>query len=117
METVDNSPTFDWARARELLKTRLGSEVVSRWLDPLSLSSATEQAVVLEAPNPFFRDWVLSHYLEPLRALTGGRDLQIDIASASSLSAVVPSVVASVCQAAAPPAALSSLLLSGACEQ
>ncbi len=93
---MENSFTFDWDRARDLLKTRLGSEVVSRWLDPLSLSSATEKAVVLEAPNPFFRDWVLSHYLEPLRALISGRDLQIVTTTATSLSAVLPSVVASV---------------------
>ena len=99
VETVENSPTFDWVKARELLKSRLGSEVVSRWLDPLSLSSATDQTVVLEAPNPFFRDWVLSHYSEPLRELLGGRHLQIVTATATTLAAVLPSVVASVSQA------------------
>ena len=73
---MQNSP-FDWVGAREALKSRLGSEVVSRWLDPLTVANATDQTVVLEAPNPFFRDWVLSHYLEALRAQSGGRDLQL----------------------------------------
>ena len=55
VETVQNS-SFDWAGALEALKLRLGSEVVSRWLDPLSVASVSEREVVLEAPNPFFRD-------------------------------------------------------------
>ena len=76
VETVQNS-SFDWDRAREALRLRLGSEAVSRWLDPLSVASSTEQAVVLEAPNSFFRDWVVSHYLEALRPYAGGRDLRI----------------------------------------
>jgi chromosomal replication initiation ATPase DnaA len=66
VETVQNIP-FDWAAAREALKTRLGSEVVSRWLDPLSVGSVSETLVVLEAPNPFFRDWVASQYLDALK--------------------------------------------------
>ena len=76
METVQNSP-FDWVAARELLKGRLGPEVVSRWLAPLSVASVTDRTVVLEAPNLFFRDWVAGHYLEVLKPCAGGRELQI----------------------------------------
>mgnify|MGYP001571861742 FL=1 len=90
METVQNSP-FDWVGVREALKGRLGSEVVSRWLDPLTVAQANDRTVVLEAPNPFFRDWVLSHYLEALRAHAGGRDLQLVCADA--LPAAPPSSV------------------------
>ena len=82
---MQNSP-FDWARAREALKLRLGSEAVSRWLDPLSVASTTEEIVVLEAPNSFFRDWVVSHYLEALRPFAGGRALQISTTTASDAS-------------------------------
>ena len=76
--------SFDWVGAREALRSRLGSEVVSRWLDPLAVAQANDRTVVLEAPNPFFRDWVLSHYLEALRAHAGGRDLQLVCADALS---------------------------------
>ena len=94
VDTVPNSP-FDWVGAREALKTRLGSEIVSRWLDPLSVASVSEEAVVLEAPNPFFRDWISAHYLEALSAYTSPRRLQIVTATVpdalrGSASAVAP---------------------------
>ena len=76
METVQNPP-FDWRQALEALKPRLGTETVSRWLEPLRVASVTERAVVLEAPNPFFRDWIASHYLETLKPLAAGRELQL----------------------------------------
>ena len=103
METVQNS-LFDWSGAREALKGRLGSEAVSRWLDPLTVAQANDRTVVLEAPNPFFRDWVLSHYLEALRAQAGGRDLQLVCAEASSIAppASVPFRQTSLTEAAAP---------------
>ncbi len=81
---------FDWAGAREALRDRLGSEAVSRWLDPLTVAQANDRTVVLEAPNPFFRDWVLSHYLEVLRAQAGGRDLQLVCADALSAAPPAP---------------------------
>jgi len=76
VETVQNSP-FDWPAAREAIKQRLGHEAVGRWIDPLSVASVTEETVVLAAPNPFFRDWVNAHYLEPLKQLIEPRELQI----------------------------------------
>jgi len=80
VETVQNSP-FDWRGARETLKDRLGVEVVDRWLDPLRVASVTDASVVLEAPNPFFRDWVVSHYFETLKSLTGGRALELTVST------------------------------------
>ena len=103
VETVQNSP-FDWVAAREVLKGRLGSEVVSRWLAPLSVASVTDRTIVLEAPNLFFRDWVASHYLEELRPCAGGRELQI--VTAESVAATVPAVLDSVRLAPAAPSEL-----------
>ena len=94
METVQNSQ-FDWPLVREALKPRLGEEVVSRWLDPLSVSSVTERCVVLEAPNPFFRDWVASHYLEVLKLHAGDRELQIvTTAQPNGIATILPAIVA-----------------------
>ncbi len=81
VETVQNHP-FDWNRTLEAVKIRLGAEVVERWLAPLSVASASDQLLVLEAPNPFFRDWVTTHYLEELRSQADGRDVQIGAAAA-----------------------------------
>jgi chromosomal replication initiator protein len=76
VETVQNPP-FDWRQALEALNSRLGPELVSRWLAPLRVASVTEREVTIEAPNPFFRDWVASHYLETLKPLAGGRDVHV----------------------------------------
>jgi chromosomal replication initiator protein len=66
----------------ENLKGRLGEEVVGRWIAPLKLTEASELAVTLEAPNEFFRDWIVSHYQPALRELLGGRLLTMTIAAA-----------------------------------
>ncbi len=80
------NPPFDWAETRQLLKSRLGTEVVSRWLDPLAVASVAEDAVVLEAPNPFFRDWVAAHYLEAIKPHAGGRAIRVVAHAAVSVS-------------------------------
>ena len=76
VETVQNSP-FDWGKVKEGLRTRLGSEVVNRWLDPLRIVSVTDQGVMLEAPNAYLGDWVASHYAEAIKWYAGGRALKI----------------------------------------
>ncbi len=76
MKSVENIQ-FDWSEVRESLKTRLGSEVVGRWLEPLNVATVDASTVTLEAPNPFFRDWVSSHYMEAIKAYTSDRTLTI----------------------------------------
>jgi len=106
VETVENSP-FDWREALETLKPRLGSEVVGRWLDPLRVASVTESAVVLEAPNAFFRDWVVAHYFEPLKECVGRRALELVTSTSTPTAAILaPSSSA--------PAASSAVSVSGA---
>ncbi len=74
----------EWLQAVENLKTDLGEEAFGRWIAPLRLAETSAQAVVLEAPNPFFRDWVLSHYHDKLRERFGGREVTIVSSSGSS---------------------------------
>ncbi|MBI4597173.1 MAG: chromosomal replication initiator protein DnaA [Candidatus Omnitrophica bacterium] len=103
METVQNTP-FDWAVIRERLKARLGSEVVNRWLDPLTVGGLTDAAVTLEAPNSFFRDWVLTHYLEALRPFAGTREVRVVTATAASFASILPAAVSPLKPADASPA-------------
>ncbi len=70
----------EWSAVVEHLKTRLGEETVSRWIAPLKLAAASEHVVTLEAPNAFFRDWVLSHYHPLFEELVGGRTVEITAA-------------------------------------
>ena len=80
MESVQNMP-FEWLRAVENLKSGLGDEVVGRWIAPLKVSSISDHDVVLEAPNPFFRDWVVAHYHDKLQGAVEGRQVRILTAS------------------------------------
>lgn len=73
----------EWPQALDSLRERLGSEVVGRWIAPLRLASLSDRAVVLEAPNSFFRDWVVAHYQKELRESVGGLEVQV-IAAASA---------------------------------
>ncbi len=92
---MQNSP-FSWSDIKDALKSRLGAEAVSRWLEPLSVASVSDEAVVIEAPNMFFRDWVASHYLEVIKSLVGGREIQIVTGAPANVATTVASVVSSV---------------------
>ena len=89
VETVEKS-SFDWGAALEALKETLGAEIVSRWLDPIAPVAITEELVELEAPNPFFRDWVSSHYLEALKRHAGGREVRVVAVPGGSTAAAMP---------------------------
>ena len=93
VETVENPP-FDWLKVREALRTKLGSEVIGRWIEPLHVGIVEAERIVLEAPNQFFRDWVASHYLDVIQTLVSGRAVQIvAIASPSGPSDTVTEVL------------------------
>ncbi len=68
---------FEWLKAVENLRTGLGEEAFGRWIAPLRLASLSDETVVLEAPNPFFREWVLAHYQDRLQQVAEGRRVQI----------------------------------------
>lgn len=95
METVDNSPSC-WSDVLETLKSRLGSEVVSRWFEPLKITSFTDDEMIIEAPNHFFRDWVSAHYTELLKQIVGNRNIQIITTPAIALTDVLPQTTKSL---------------------
>jgi chromosomal replication initiator protein len=90
VEIVQNMP-FEWSKTVESLKSSLGSEAVGRWIEPLKISSISEASITFEAPNIFFRDWVISHYCDALRQSLGGRDVCV-IASALDSVAIEPAL-------------------------
>ena len=69
--------SFEWPKAVATLTDVLGEAVAQRWISPLKLASVSEQNLILEAPNQFFRDWVLTHYRAHLEQLAGGRQLHV----------------------------------------
>lgn len=55
-----------WDQVRETLKQTLGLQIFQNWIQPLIFKAYQDHQVVLEAPTPFIRDWVTTHYLETL---------------------------------------------------
>ena len=98
---------FEWLQTVDKLKSRLGSEVVSRWIEPLRVSEASDAELVLEAPNPFFQDWVSTHYLGLLRDAADGRAVRV---IASSTDARAPTLASEAPQPPQEPPALEPAL-------
>ncbi len=80
---------FAWSKAVESLKARLGQETIDRWINPLRPRlSDTSDTLVLEAPNQFFKDWVLAHYLASLQEVAEG--LRVEVIVSESPSTIPP---------------------------
>jgi len=53
-----------WEKAKEKLKERIGTIAFETWLEPLRCREGKNTGnLILEAPNNFFKDWVIKHYL------------------------------------------------------
>ena len=57
-----------WLRLREGLKTRVGRENFSHWIEPLQLLGRDEGVVRFEVPTTFFGDWVSRHFADHIRS-------------------------------------------------
>jgi len=64
-----------WNKVQEYIKERIGLITFEAWFLPLKCKEAKEQKLTLEAPDNFFKDWVINHYLnliiEAAKAATG----------------------------------------------
>ncbi|MCM8770456.1 MAG: chromosomal replication initiator protein DnaA [Candidatus Omnitrophica bacterium] len=53
-----------WERVKEKIKDRIGTIAFQTWLEPLRCQeNKNTGGLILEAPNEFFKDWVIRHYL------------------------------------------------------
>jgi len=89
-------PSFDrdvllalWEKVRAHLRNDLGDHVYRSWLKPLSVAETTkEEGFCLAAPTRFMRDWIATHYHDPILAR-----LSTELPAISELEIIV-SVVA-----------------------
>jgi chromosomal replication initiator protein len=51
-----------WREAQEQIKERLGATIFETWILPLKIKAQNQDTMLLEAPDTFFRDWVLKNY-------------------------------------------------------
>ena len=58
--------TIKWDDIQSLFKNTFGSEVYSSWLQKISLIKEFNDYLILGVPTRFFRDWIVSRYLDKI---------------------------------------------------
>ena len=65
-----------WQECLPRLKQALGETIFETWISPLvpqAEKSQQAQGLILEAPDPFFKDWVLKNYLPVIQDILKAR--------------------------------------------
>ena len=55
-----------WEDVQSLFKNTFGSEIYTSWLQKISLIKEFNDYLILGVPTRFFRDWIVSRYLDKI---------------------------------------------------
>ena len=53
-----------WERAKEKIKSIIGETSFSTWISSTKADVSNEGKLIIEVPDKFFKDWLISHYLD-----------------------------------------------------
>jgi chromosomal replication initiator protein len=77
---TENDPSV-WLKSKEIIKKELDNDqTFGIWFGPVDFVSLSADTITLEAPDKFFRDWLLERYMALMRSSVSraaGRDLNI----------------------------------------
>ena len=62
----EEEKTLDWAEIQSAFKKTFGSEIYTSWLQKISLVKEYNDYLILGVPTRFFRDWIVSRYLDKI---------------------------------------------------
>ena len=62
----EEEKTLNWEEIRTAFKKNFGSEIYSSWLQKISLVKEYNDYLILGVPTRFFRDWIVSRYLDKI---------------------------------------------------
>ena len=62
----EEEKTLDWEEIQETFKKTFGAEVYNSWLQKISLVKEFNDYLILGVPTRFFRDWIVSRYLDKI---------------------------------------------------
>ena len=62
----EEEKTLNWIEIQNSFKKTFGSEVYNSWLQKISLVKEFNDYLVLGVPTRFFRDWIVSRYLDKI---------------------------------------------------
>ena len=58
--------TLDWMEIQSAFKKTFGTEIYTSWLQKISLVKEYNDYLILSVPTRFFRDWIVSRYLDKI---------------------------------------------------
>ena len=62
----EEEKTLDWNEIQSSFKKTFGMEVYNSWLQKISLVKEYIDYLILGVPTRFFRDWIVSRYLDKI---------------------------------------------------
>ena len=62
----EEEKTLNWNEIQDSFKKSFGSEVYTSWLQKISLVKEYNDYLILGVPTRFFRDWIVSRYLDKI---------------------------------------------------
>ncbi len=62
----EEEKTLDWNEIQSSFKKTFGAEIYTSWLQKISLVKEYNDYLVLGVPTRFFRDWIVSRYLDKI---------------------------------------------------
>ena len=58
--------TLNWLEIQSAFKKTFGGEIYNSWLQKISLVKEFNDYLILGVPTRFFRDWIVSRYLDKI---------------------------------------------------
>ena len=62
----EEEKTLNWEDIQKSFKNTFGTEIYSSWLEKISLVKEYNDYIILSVPTRFFRDWIVSRYLDKI---------------------------------------------------
>ena len=62
----EEEKTLDWNEIQSSFKKSFGSEIYNSWLQKITLVKEYNDFLILGVPTRFFRDWIVSRYLDKI---------------------------------------------------
>ena len=70
--------TLDWIEIQSAFKKTFGTEIYTSWLQKISLVKEYNDYLILSVPTRFFRDWIVSRYLDKILEQVKGFKLRLN---------------------------------------
>ena len=64
--TSEEEKTLIWDDIQNSFKKTFGSEIYNSWLQKITLIKEYNDYLILGVPTRFFRDWIVSRYLDKI---------------------------------------------------